>query len=145
MCILFSFKHSQTFPDPRIILFNIFRPISNMNNYPLNPQLWWKHKLKFMIRNKKIKSFFICWPSFFKWMGVFQSCLDLFSFGVWAFIQNINFFIFSRLCMLVSICYNFKMLAAPLQFFSNTSNCIRYCLYSLQKTFHMCWRLIQRY
>ena len=44
-----------------------------------------------MIRNQKIKGTFICRPLFFKWMGVFQSWLDSFSIGVWAFIQNTNF------------------------------------------------------
>ena len=44
-----------------------------------------------MIRNQKIKGNFICGPLFFKWTGVFQSWLDSFPIGVWAFIQNINF------------------------------------------------------
>ena len=44
-----------------------------------------------MIRNQKIKGTLICGPLRFKWMDVFQSWLDCFSNGVWAFIQNINF------------------------------------------------------
>ena len=44
-----------------------------------------------MIRNQTIKGPFICGPLLFKWMDVFQSWLDCFSIGVWAFIQNINF------------------------------------------------------
>ena len=34
-----------------------------------------------MIRNQKIKGTFMCRPSVFKWMGVFQSWLDCFSIG----------------------------------------------------------------
>ena len=41
-----------------------------------------------MIRNQKIKGTFICGPLFFKWIGVFQSWLDCFSIGVWAFIYS---------------------------------------------------------
>ena len=44
-----------------------------------------------MIRNQKIKGTFICGQLFFEWMGVFQSWLDSFSIGVWAFIKYINF------------------------------------------------------
>ena len=44
-----------------------------------------------MIGNQKIKGTFICRPILFKWMDVFQSWLDCFSIGVWAFFQNINF------------------------------------------------------
>ena len=62
-----------------------------MYTYPFNPQLVIKHEKKIVIRNQKIKGTFICEPLFFKCMGVFQSWLDSFSIGVWAFIQNRNF------------------------------------------------------
>ena len=62
-----------------------------------------------MIRNQKIKETVICGLLFFI-CGVFQSCLDRFLIGVQAFIQIMNFFIFSRLCTLVFICYNFYAL-----------------------------------
>ena len=93
-------------------LFNMTRIISNMYTYPFNQQLIIKYKSKIMTRNQKVKGTFICGPLFFKWMGISQSSLDCFSIGAWAFIHysNINFFIFRSLCMLVSICYNFKML-----------------------------------
>ena len=67
---------------------------------------WWKHKLKVMIRNQKIKGTFICGPLLFKWMDVFQSWLDCFSIGEWAFIQNINFLssvVFVYWCPFVTI------------------------------------------
>ena len=63
-----------------------------------------KHKLKVMIRILRMKEIFMYRPLFFEWMGVFQSSLDCFSIGVWAFIKNIDFLIFSSLCMLVFIC-----------------------------------------
>ena len=71
MCISFSVKHPQTFRKSWMSLSNMSRTISNMYT-------------------------FICGPLLFKWMGLFQSWLDCFSIGVWKFIQNINFFIFSR-------------------------------------------------
>ena len=40
-----------------------------------------------MIREPKIKGTFICGPLFFKWMDIFQSWLDCFSIGKWAFIH----------------------------------------------------------
>ena len=87
-------------------LSNMFKTISNIYTYPFNPQLK-KKKLKVMIRNQKIKGTIICGPLFFKWMEVFESWLDCLSIGVWGFVKNINFFIFSVLRMLVSIWYNF--------------------------------------
>ena len=62
-------------------------------------------KLKALIRNQKVQGTFVFGPLFSKWIGVFQSFLDLIE-GC-AFIQNIHFFIFSSLFMLVSTCYNF--------------------------------------
>ena len=64
-----------------------------------------------MIRNQKIKGTFICGPLLFKWMGVFQSWLDCFSIGVWAFIPNINFlssvvFVYWRLFVTILKCCN---------------------------------------
>ena len=47
-----------------------------------------------MIRNQKIKGTFICGPLFFKWMGIFQSWLDCFSIGVWAFIHYSKYKLF---------------------------------------------------
>ena len=47
------------------------------------------------------------WTIIFLTDGVFQCWLDRFLIGVQSFSQNINFFIFSGLCMLVSICYTF--------------------------------------
>ena len=87
-----------------------------------------KHKLKVMIRILRMKEIFMYRPLFFEWMGVFQSSLDCFSIGVWAFIKNIDFLIFSSLCMLVFICYNSEMLllAVQLHFLSSASNCLRY-------------------
>ena len=104
MYISFSDKYPQKFRESWMSLSNKSRTIYNMYAYPLNPPLMIKDKLKVMIRNQIVKRTFICWMLFFKWMGVFQSWLDWFSIGVWAFIQNIIFFIFSSLCMLVSIC-----------------------------------------
>ena len=52
---------------------------------------WWKHKQKIRIRNRNIKGTFICGLLPFKWMSVFQSWLDCFWIGVWAFIQNVDF------------------------------------------------------
>ena len=67
-------------------------------------QNWgWKHKLKVIIRNKKIKVTFILGPLLSKWIGVFRPLLDCFSIGGLAFIQDIYFFIFRSLCMLWSI------------------------------------------
>ena len=63
-----------------------------------------KTKVENHDKNQKIKGTFICGPLFSKWMGVFQSWLDCFSIGVWAFIQKIHFFFFFSLCILVSIC-----------------------------------------
>ena len=71
-------------------------------NTHLTHNLWWKYDKK-----PKAQRNFYTWPLFFKWMWVSQSLLDYFSIGVWAFIQNIYFFILCSLCMLVSICYNF--------------------------------------
>ena len=107
ICISFKFKHPQTFWESWMSLSNMSRTICNMCKYPFNPQLVKKHKLKIMIRIQKIKWTFIFGPLFFKRMGVFHSWVDYFSVGVWAFLQNINFFIFNSLCMLVSICYSF--------------------------------------
>ena len=104
MCLLFNVKHLQTFRESWMSLYNMSRTISNMYIFP---ELVINHKLKVMIRNQRTKGTFICGPLFFKWLRVFQSCFDCFSIGVWALIQNINFLIFSGLCMLVSICYKF--------------------------------------
>ena len=55
---------------------------------------WWKHKLKVMIRNQKIKGTFTCGPLFFKWMSVFQSWLDCFSIGACAFVNYSKYKLF---------------------------------------------------
>ena len=84
MCISFSVKHPKIFWESWMSLSNMSRTISDIYTYPFNPQLVIK-------TYQKIKGTFICGPLFSKWMGVFQSWLDCFSIGVWAFIQNINF------------------------------------------------------
>ena len=73
--------------------------LPNVYTYPFNQQLVMKTYLE--SHNKKPKD----QRNFYMWtiMGVFQSWLDSLSIGVQAFIQNINFLIFSRLCVLVPI------------------------------------------
>ena len=98
---------------------------------PINSQLVIK-TVENHDRNQKIKGTFICWPLFFKWMGVSQSWWDSFSIGIWAFIQNISFsssVVFIYWCPFVTIWLQF---AVSLHFFSSASNCIRYFPSSLQ-------------
>ena len=98
---------------------------------PINSQLVIK-TVENHDRNQKIKGTFICWPLFFKWMGVSQSWWDSFSIGIWAFIQNISFsssVVFIYWCPFVTILLQF---AVSLHFFSSASNCIRYFPSSLQ-------------
>ena len=87
MCIQISVKHLQTFRESWIRLSNMTRAISNMYTYTyfeicihnyLTQNWWQKHKLKAMMRNRKIKETFIPVPPFSKWMVVSQALLDYF-------------------------------------------------------------------
>ena len=102
MCVSFSVKHPQIFCE---LWMSLSSTISNIYTYPFNSQLVLKKiSRKSWSEAKRSKGTFICGPLLSKWMGLFHSWLDYFSIEVWAFIQNLNFFIFS---ILVSICYNF--------------------------------------
>ena len=90
ICILFSVKHLQTFWES-------WMSLSNVYTYPFNQQLVMKTYVESHDKKPKVQRNFYMWSI----MGVFQSWLDCLSIGVQAFIQNINFLIFSRLCMLV--------------------------------------------
>ena len=92
ICILFSVKHLQTFWES-------WMSLSNVYTYPFNQQLVMKTYVESHDKKRKDQRNFYIWSI----MGLFQSWLDCLSIGVQAFIQNINFLIFSRLCMLVPI------------------------------------------
>ena len=78
ICILFSVKHLQTFWES-------WMSLSNVYTYPFNQQLVMKTYVESHDKKPKDQKNFYMWTI----MGVF--------------IQNINFLIFSRLCMLVPI------------------------------------------
>ena len=92
ICILFSVKHLQTFWES-------WMSLSNVYTYPFNQQLVMKTYVESHDKKRKDQRNFYIWSI----LGLFQSWLDCLSIGVQAFIQNINFLIFSRLCMLVRI------------------------------------------
>ena len=96
-----------------------------------------------MIRNQKIKGTFICGPLLFKWINVFQSWLDCFSIGVWAFMQNINFLSSVVLVYGVHLLQFLDALICSLiALFPRAWSCIRYCPNSLQKILNKHWILI---
>ena len=76
---------------------------------------WWKHNLKVIQRN------------FYMWtiIMLFQSWVDCLSIGVQAFIQNINFLIFSRLRMLASITMLHFLNALTCSLITLVSKCIQ--------------------
>ena len=103
MCILFSVKHPQTFHKLSVKFLQYMQNYFQYVCIPIQPQLVIKHMLKVIIRNQKIRETFILGRLFLNRWGY----LDCFSIAVLAYLQNINFLIFSSLCMLMPICYNF--------------------------------------
>ena len=99
MCILFSVKHLQKFQVSGMSLFNMSRTICNMYTFPFN--------LPFVIKveshDKKAKD----QRSFETQTIIFLMERSILALVRLSFIQNIYFFIFSSLCVLVSICHNF--------------------------------------
>ena len=92
ICILFSVKYLHTF-------WGSWMSLSNVYTYLFNQQLVMKTYVGSHDKKPKDQRNFYMWSI----MGVFQSWLDCLSIGVQAVIQNINFLIFSRLCMLVPV------------------------------------------
>ena len=69
--------------------------VSKIYTHPFNRKLVIKAYVESHYEKpEKQRNFYIWINIFFKWREVFQSSLDCFPIQVWAFIQNIYFFIF---------------------------------------------------
>ena len=102
MCISFSVKYPQIFWESWISLSGT---IFNMYTYPFNPQLVIKTNKNHNKKPKDQRNFYM-WTVIFSMDGSISILARLFFNWSMSIYSEYKLFIFSVLCILVSICYN---------------------------------------
>ena len=109
ICIAFRVGHPQIFWELWMSLSNMSRIISNLYVYPFNPQLLIKtlveHHDKKLMRSKEL----LYMDRYFQMDGCISVLVRLLFNWNMSIYSKYKLFIFSILCLLVSICYNFSL------------------------------------